>query len=94
MALSRHLQHAKIENDTSRQSGQFGWPQRTHFTLRKGQSRRLAMGWPCYFPSHHCYLELGFVSSEVNPAFVPHIGAPYLLLFCIEQKSHRLKFGF
>ena len=44
MALARHLQHAKIENDTSRQSGQFRWPQSKHFIRRTGYSGRLIIG--------------------------------------------------
>jgi hypothetical protein len=36
MALDRHLQHAKIETDTSRHSGQFECPQSRHFVLIRG----------------------------------------------------------
>jgi hypothetical protein len=55
MALARHLQHAKIENDTSRHSGQFRWLQSRHFALRKGQSSRLAIDWSYYRRSHYYY---------------------------------------
>ncbi len=44
MALARHLQHAKIEADTSRQSGQFRWPQSKHLIRRTGHSGRLIIG--------------------------------------------------
>jgi len=33
----------RLENDTSRHSGQFRWPQSRHFSLRKGQSSRLTI---------------------------------------------------
>lgn len=48
IAFARHLQHAKMENDTSRHSGQFKWPQRRHFTLIRGQFRRFIIGLFCY----------------------------------------------
>jgi hypothetical protein len=54
MALARHLQHAKIENDTSRQTGQVRWPQSTHLTLKTGHSGRLIIGESGYF-SFHCF---------------------------------------
>jgi hypothetical protein len=41
MALSRHLQQASIETDTSRQSGQVRWPQSKHLILKRGHSGRL-----------------------------------------------------
>ena len=43
-----HLQHAKIEKDTSRQSGQFRWPH-THLSLRRGHSGRLIIGESSYY---------------------------------------------
>ncbi len=91
MALARHLQHIKIENDTSRHSGQFRWPQSRHFTLRKGQSSRLTISWSDYFQSHCCH-ELGWVSREVDSKFTPPLGAPYLFFFSLQHNSHSIEF--
>lgn len=51
MALARHLQHANIEDDTSRHAGQFECPQRRQVVVRKGHSLRFVIGWPGYFHS-------------------------------------------
>ena len=89
MALARHLQHAKIETDTSRQSGQFGCPQSGQFDLRKGQSRWLAIHWSfCLSVSMTALLRL----REVNPEFAPPFGLLCLLRLCIEEESHCLEF--
>ena len=90
MALARHLQHVKIENDTSRHSGQFRWPQSRHFTLRKGQSSHLTISWSDYFQSHCCH-KLGWVSREVDSKFTPPLGAPYLFFFPLQHNSHSIE---
>ena len=91
MALARHLQHAKIENDTSRHSGQFRWPQSRHFALRKGQCSRLTISWSDYFQSHCCH-KLGWVSREVDSKFTSPLGASYLFLFSLQHNSHSIVF--
>jgi hypothetical protein len=73
MALARHLQHGKIENDTSRHSGQFACLQNKHFVLRRGQSSRLAISWPYYFESHYSYREYALLSWKIGSEFAPPI---------------------
>jgi hypothetical protein len=55
MALARHLQHAKIEKDTSRQAGQLRWPQSKHRTVKRGHSGRLLISESGYFWFHCRY---------------------------------------
>jgi hypothetical protein len=55
MALARHLQHAKIEKDTSRQAGQLRWPQSKHRTVKRGHSGRLLISESGYFWFHYRY---------------------------------------
>jgi hypothetical protein len=51
MARARHLQHASIENDTSRQVGHVRWPQSKHRTVKRGHSGRLLIGESAYLLS-------------------------------------------
>jgi hypothetical protein len=53
MAFARHLQHANIENETSRHSGQFGCPQSRHFFLKRDQSMLLAISALYYYLQSH-----------------------------------------
>src|SRR5207249_11369674 len=69
MALARHLQHAKIDNDTSRHSAQFACPQNKHFVLRRGQSSRLAISWAYYFESHYRYRVYWLLSLKIELDF-------------------------
>lgn len=43
MALARHRQHARMDQDTARHAAQFGCLQSRHSVLRKGSSNRLAI---------------------------------------------------
>jgi hypothetical protein len=71
MALARHLQHAEIEKDSSRQAGQVKWPQSKHRTVKRGHSGRLIINESGYFWFHCRYGEFERSSGEVDPKSTP-----------------------
>src|SRR6266496_4856412 len=88
MALARHLQHAKIEKDTSRQAGHVRWPQSKHRTLRRGLFFLMIRRPPrsTLFP----YTTL-FRSTTSRPAALRHELAHLALRWhVVDRKSTRL----
>jgi hypothetical protein len=72
MTLARHLQHVRIENDTSRQAGQVRWPQSTHLTLKRGHSIRLLIGESGYFQLHRV-IQVSFRDSTLICSWISRL---------------------